>query len=142
MDYASSAHLSYGDVTFDSKHAPNLAQVNLKASKIDPFRKGVAICIGRTNNDLCPVAALAAYVTIRGTSKGPFFILENQIPLARECFVKMTREKFMAAGVDATHMHYSGHSFRIGAATTASACGIEDSLIQTLGRWKSAAYLL
>ena len=66
-DYDSSAHLSYGDVTFDSKHAPNLAQVNIKASKTDPFRKGVAICIGRTNNDLCPVAALAAYVTIRGS---------------------------------------------------------------------------
>ena len=67
-------------------------------------------------------------------------MLENQIPLTRECFVKMTREKLTAAGVDATH--YSGHSFRIGAATTALACRIEDSLIQTLGRWKSAAYLL
>ena len=32
-------------------------------------------------------------------------------------------------------------SFRIGSATTAAACGIEDSLIQTLGHWKSAAYL-
>ena len=37
---------------------------------------------------------------------------------------------------------YTGHSFRIGAATTAAKCGIEeDSLIQTLGRWKSTAYL-
>ena len=58
----------------------------------------------------------------------------------RERFVKMTRDKLTAAGVDASH--YSGHSFRIGAATTASAYGVEDSLIQTLGRWKSAAYLL
>ena len=31
---------------------------------------------------------------------------------------------------------YAGHSFRIGAATTA---GIQDSLIKTLGRWESAA---
>ena len=36
---------------------------------------------------------------------------------------------------------YSGHSFRIGAATTAAAVGVEDSMIKTLGRWKSAAYL-
>ena len=35
---------------------------------------------------------------------------------------------------------YSGHSFRIGAATTAASVGIEDSLIKTLGRWESNAY--
>ena len=37
---------------------------------------------------------------------------------------------------------YSGHSFRIGAATTAASVGVEDSLIKTLGRWESSAYLL
>ena len=90
-DYDSSTHLSYGDVMFDSKASPTLAQVNIKASKTDPFRKGVAICMGRTNNDLCPVAALAAYVTLRGSKEGPF-LLENQVPLTRDRFVKMTRE--------------------------------------------------
>ena len=35
---------------------------------------------------------------------------------------------------------YAGHSFRIGAATTAAHQGIHDSLIKTLGRWESAAY--
>lgn len=139
-DYDSSTHLSYGDVLFDSKASPTFAQVNIKASKTDPFRKGVAIYMGRTNNDLCPVAALAAYITVRGSKEGPFFLLENQTPLTRDRFVKMTRDKLTAAGIDAGR--YSGHSFRIGAATTASAYGVEDSLIQTLGRWKSAAYLL
>ena len=36
---------------------------------------------------------------------------------------------------------YAGHSFRIGAASTAAANGIEVSIIQTLGRWISSAYL-
>ena len=50
------------------------------------------------------------------------------------------REALQPSGVDITQ--YSGHSFRIGAATTAAVVGIEDSLIRTLGRWESAAYLL
>ena len=37
---------------------------------------------------------------------------------------------------------YSGHSFRIGAATTAASVVVEDSLIKTLGRWESSAYIL
>ena len=36
----------------------------------------------------------------------------------------------------------AGHSFRIGAATTAAMAGVEDAMIQTLGRWQSAAYVL
>ena len=37
---------------------------------------------------------------------------------------------------------YVGHSFWIGAATTAVSAGIKDSIIQTLGRWQNSSYLL
>ena len=70
--YDPGAHLSVGDVTLDDRSNPTFAQVNIKASKTDPFRKGVSIYLGRTGSDLCPVAALAAYLALRGGNSGAF----------------------------------------------------------------------
>jgi hypothetical protein len=36
--------------------------------------------------------------------------------------------------------HYSGHSFRVGAATTAARAGLCQATIKMLGRWESSAY--
>ena len=44
-----------------------------------------------------------------------------------------------SAGVDPAL--FNSHSFRIGAATTAAARGLEDSHIKILGSWESLAYL-
>ena len=37
--------------------------------------------------------------------------------------------------------HFNGHSFRIGAATTAAQAGVPDSMIKMYGPWQSDAYL-
>ena len=49
------------------------------------------------------------------------------------------REALQTASVDQSK--YCGHSFRIDAATTTTSRGMEDSIIKTLGRWESPAYL-
>ena len=103
-----------------------MLQIKIKQSKTDPFRRGVDLFVGRTSLDLCPVAALRGYLSVRGSQPGP---LEDGRFLTRGRFVEAIRTTLNPAGVD--HQKYCGHSFRIGAATTAAARGIEDSEIKT-----------
>lgn len=56
--------MGVGDVALDSISDPKVVQVKITA---DPFRKGVAIYLGKTENVLCPVAAISAYLAVRGT---------------------------------------------------------------------------
>ena len=131
-------HLAWGDVTCDGRPA-SCVRVFLKRSKTDQFHRGVAVYLGATGNDLCPVAAVLAYVAVRGEDPGPFFRFGDGTPLTKVRFVTGVRDALRRAGI--SDVRYSGHSFRIGAATTAAAAGIQDSTIQTLGRWSSAAFL-
>ena len=75
----------------------------------------------------------------RGSGPGPFFRFSNGSPLTRESFVTKVRDALLVAGIE-NPSHYAGHSFRIGAATTAAAAGVEDSIIKTLGRWESSLW--
>ena len=138
--YDGSVHLNMNDVSVDDVANPTVAKVTIKASKTDQFRKGVDIYVGRTRNTLCPVEALLAYIARRGTAEGPLFKFEDGRFLTKDRFVKGVRDALSQAGVDASQ--YSGHSFRIGAATTAGRKGLPSEKIQTLGRWESSAYLL
>lgn len=131
-------HLGVGDVKVDSHTAPTHIEVRIKASKTDPFRLGVSLHIGKTGEALCPVGAVLSYIAARGCQPGPLFIWKDGRFLTRDGFVTSLRAVLKEAGYAATD--YAGHSFRIGAATTAARCGIQDSLIKTLGRWESTAY--
>ena len=136
--YDAGVHLSLNDVAIDSREAPSVISLRIKASKTDPFRGGVTIYLGRTDLDLCPVAALLSYIEVRGFQPGPLFVFQNGNPLTRQALVNRIREALASVGMDPTR--YSGHSFRIGAATTAAAAGVEDATIKILGRWASSAY--
>lgn len=134
-----SAHLNVKDVAVDDTANPSMIQIRIKQSKTDSFRRGVSLFIGRTGAALGPVSAILDYLQRRGMSDGPLFRFEDGRPLTRQLFVQAVRGGLKIAGVDQDK--YAGHSFRIGAATTAAARGVEDSIVKTLGRWESLAYL-
>ena len=106
----------------------------------DQAGKGVTVVIGKTGDDLCPVSALLLYLVLRGNKPGPLFQWEDGSPQSKPRFVKEVRAALTAENLPARN--FAGHSFRRGAATTAAMVGIQDSTIQTLGRWKSSASLL
>ena len=138
--YDPKTHLSFADVSVDNAVSPSVISLNIKYSKTDQGRVGVRVILGRTGDDLCPVLALLNYLSRRGSKPGVLFQCEDGIPLSKTKFVDATRQALTAAQLPAKD--YAGHSFRIGAATTAAMAGLEDSAIQTLGRWKSSSYQL
>ena len=96
---------------------------------------GIDIFVGR---GVGPVSAVLDYMVTCGPLPGQLFMFQDGHHLTHALFVARVREALLAVGVDADL--YSGHSFRSGAATTATARGIGDAMIQLLGRWRSDAY--
>ena len=131
-------HLSVSDLA-DRLHRPSGVLLLVKASKTDPFRQGVRLFLPRTGGALCPVASISAYLHRRGNSSNPLFLFTNGKPLSRLHVTDRLRSILAEAGIQG---NFSSHSFRIGAATSAHAAGLPDSLIRTLGRWSSDAYLV
>ena len=135
----SRALMRWGDVTFNHASQPTQLKIHLHVAKCDQFGEGTNVFIGKTGNTICPVDACLAYVAVRGASPGPFFRMRDSKPLLKPKFVSEVRKTLSTLGLPACD--YAGHSFRIGAATAVAAAGIEDSTIQLLGRWNSAAFL-
>ena len=101
---------------------PGVLSVWIKQSKTDPFRQGVTIFMGKTGCDLCPVAAVLAFLAMRGPGEGPLFRFESGEALTRPQLVSALRKVLAQAGFQLED--YAGHSFRIGAAITAAVCGV------------------
>ena len=59
------------DIAIDDHSNPLMLFVHLKSSKCDQIRQGITLYVGRTNAQLCPVAAVLAYLVVRGNNPGP-----------------------------------------------------------------------
>ena len=128
------------DVAIDSHHTPSLLRVRLRRAKTDPLGQGVEIFMNKSGMSLCPVVAVLSYLAVRSGSDGPLLIHADGLPLTRDQFVTKVKRALQAAQIDSTL--YSGHSFRIGAASAAAAAGVPAYFIKMLGRWESEAYHL
>ena len=136
---ASPPSIQATDFTIDSHTNPSLARVTLCWAKTDLLGKGVEIYFGRTDTPICPVLGLLSYIAIHqaGTSSAPLLIHADGSPLTRDQFVRMVKKTLRIDQVG-----YSGHSFWIGAASTAAAAGVPAYFIKMLERRESEVYHL
>ena len=125
------------DVQFMTDNRSNVIRVsiNIKASKTDPFRTGMTIRLSQNASILCPVTALVQFMDVHPYKAGPLFTSQDGRYLTRK-----EVNKVLSNAVCDIPGHFSTHSFRIGAASTAAAAGYPRWLIQTLGRWASNCY--
>ena len=84
-------HFAGGDVSVNNVEQPSLLKAHLKFSKCDQFGKSIDIFVDSTNNEICLISARLAYITVRGSSPGPFFCLEDGSPLTKAMFVSQVR---------------------------------------------------
>ena len=137
------SNLCLGDISFTmSNKQPVAMHLFLKASKTDPFRQGCTIRYFRLSNVICPVQNLYRFLQIRLSiscdARSPLFMLPDGAPLSRGLFLNMLSTACRQAGIRPDG--FTGHSFRIGAATVCARQNIPDHLIQTMGRWRSSCY--
>ena len=112
--------------------------ITLPASKTDPFRQGVTLTIAATGDEACAVSALQRlFHDWPASLSAPLFQIGGSF--TRQRLTETLRETLMTVGI---HGHYTGHSFRRGAATSAREAGLSEDEIQLLGRWKSDSYRL
>ena len=133
-----SRHPTVGDVQLVQSTSLLLCRVMIKQSKTDQYGQGSQVVLGSTDQDICPVSAMIDYLTERGNQDGPLFITQERQPLRRSYFVQQVQTALSVQGLQGSK--FNGHSFRIGAATSASTVGVPESTIKILGRWQSFAY--
>ncbi|XP_006824681.2 LOW QUALITY PROTEIN: uncharacterized protein LOC102804035 [Saccoglossus kowalevskii] len=128
--------------TLGNSRSVDALVVTIKSSKTDQFRRGFELRLYPTGSAFCPVSSLHRFLLVRhkmgAAPHKPLFMLPERVPLDRAHFTNSLRFLLTRLGFKA-HL-FAGHSFRIGAATTAASVHLPDHLIQTMGRWSSNCY--
>ena len=127
------------DVKFDNEGNDSLITMsvhitNYKHSDLKP--KTISI-IRNLENQLCPVNSMSNYLAISQHKLGQLFQFPCGTPVSYFYLNSSLKSLLSFIGLDPAV--YKGHSFRIEAATAAAARGVLQSVIQSMGRWKTDA---
>lgn len=90
------------------------------------------------NSPVCPVNSFLEYKRLIKHNTGPLFKFSCGTPVKASYFNSSLKK--LLEFINLNPQFYKGHSFRIGAATSAAMRGIPLSVIQHMGRWKSNAF--
>ena len=103
-------------ISLDHASSPQVMFVTIKRSKTDPLRQGVMLTLGRMNATIC---RRWRHTWFNGGDKtGPLFQFVAGHYFTRQHLVSQVHQALHKSGLDSSK--YNGHSFRIGAATTAA----------------------
>ncbi len=130
----------------DLREQPTGLLINICTSKTDQERHGQIVAIARGQRPTTdPIAALAAWRTLRGHEPGPLFtrLFRSRIslrPLSGDAIARMLRARAIEAGLDGTRI--TAHSLRAGHATTAALGGVPLARIAAQTRHKDLTVLV
>ncbi|XP_071127862.1 integrase/recombinase xerD homolog [Mytilus edulis] len=127
------------DIKFErvNGHVSNMT-ITMKFYKHSNLQSKTLSIARRPENYLCPVKAIEEYLRLQNCPHGPLFRFKCGKPVSGFYFNSSLKSLLNFVGLDTNF--YKGHSFRIGAATSAAARGVPLALIQSMGRWKSNAF--
>ncbi|XP_066444897.1 uncharacterized protein [Eleutherodactylus coqui] len=125
--------LFFSDVVIDK----DCIKIGVRRSKTDIYGMGEWIRVGKLGTKWCPVLLVKEFAK-RHCGTGPFLCHASGFPLTKYQFTAVMRNSIRMLGLNPSE--FGSHSFRIGAATSAFACGMGIEGVKKVGRWKSDAY--
>ena len=132
-EYTSPFLLKFSQTTLlrsDVELTESRLKVMLKRDKTHQRTQPPPIHLTRDDSDCCPVRSMWKYLQLRPeTADFPLFVFKDGSFLTRQRVNKELRNNLGPK--------FTSHSFRIGAATTASHAGFTNEQIRVMGRWRS-----
>ena len=143
-DMSDQVLLNIEDVNFErTPTGEEYMTVRIKKSKTDQKGSGILLYTGHSKHKVCAVCAMKENLLTQQQRENysvhdSLFTMSSGNPLTRKELTHFVSVILRLLGIDP--QNFSGHSFRIGGATSASVAGLHDYQIKLLGRWSSDCY--